>query len=277
MTAAKPLPPHGTYARAQGNARSGRPRCTCDRCKAARRRYDKRRRIVGPLETGAARAADRIRLLAESGMTHIAIAEAANCAPSTIVRIAHGQVPAIHVTTAARILAIRFEPSGHQFTDATGTRRRIQAPMARGHAIAVILAASGGALNSTTVSDLLAGQPRVRVRIAQAARDTYRALGAVDPAPGKGSARSRNRALKSGWRTPGDWDGIDMDDPAVTPDAWDRTPRPMAVAEDAEFIARTTGVEDRVLIAARLGVTRDTLDANLARAMRFAAREPAAA
>ena len=45
-TETKPLPEHGTNARAKGRPATGVPRCPCLPCRAAARAYEKRRRVL---------------------------------------------------------------------------------------------------------------------------------------------------------------------------------------------------------------------------------------
>ena len=77
--------------------------------------------------------------------------------------------------------------------------------------------------------------------------------------------RARLYAQRNGWHGPLAWD--DIDNPNEQPETAedDATPRYLALAEDAEWLERTQGYT-REHAAARLGVTRDNLQASITRA-----------
>jgi DNA-binding transcriptional regulator YdaS (Cro superfamily) len=170
--------------------------------------------------------------------------------------------------TARALLALRPGPDlahDHCSVDGTGLRRRMRSLVARGFPQAY-LAERLGVTESTLSRDLRGG--RVTAATHRAGRALYDQLWDQDPAhhgiaPHK-ATRARLAAQRRGWHLPLAWDDDTIDDPATLPDLGAHTTREQALAEDAVFVARTAG-GDRKAIAERLGITRDYLDAALAR------------
>jgi hypothetical protein len=175
----------------------------------------------------------------------------------------------VRTETARRLLAVRADENahaGHTAVDATGYRRRMQALVALGFPQAFLAERLGISLRS----NFHIGAELVTAASLRRARAVYDELWDADPlALGVGkqpASRARNQAARRGWPPPQAWDDETIDDPAAQPDLGTRASRQDAVVENAEFVMRTTGVTDRRLVAARLGVTRQTLDSYLARA-----------
>lgn len=257
------LPPHGTYARANGRFYAGIKPYPCTPCRDAEFRYDKQRRIDKEAGRERTMPADQTRadveLLAAAGMTYLDIAAAARCTKSTIQNLRR---PGARVTarTAARIAGVRAAHSAMKTMPSLGAVRRIQAALGAGHPQSVFAAEAG--LGVQYVSEMVNGRvPTIRADTHARIDAAYRTL-IANPAPaGKGASRARNRARAAGWPTPEQWEDR-IDDPDADPTAWVRTGKPRCaeeLVEDAEFIARTTGVIDVKLIAERIGVRRNTL------------------
>lgn len=268
MTASRPLPEHGTTARfARG--------CRCEPCVHARRLYNKHGRVrrergIRGL-TDARPVAQHIARLRDAGASLQAIATAAGCSQGTVLRIEHG-APTVFASVAAGILAVK--PLRPSKVPPVGAARRLGALFALGWPLTAISAETG--LARTHVSTIANGR---RAAIATATDEAVRAAyERLSGRPGP-SGYSRAWAARRGWAPPLAWEGVDIDDPAAVPDSGALSPRPLALAEDVEFIRRTTGVTDLGLIADRLQLTRESLDRALgrARALRRAQREQVAA
>jgi hypothetical protein len=256
----KPLPPHGTHARAIGRPSGGIPRCPCQPCRRAEYLYDRRRRYLK--QTGRSLTVDptptRAHLLAlvAEGVTKEDIATAAPCSRSVIDTILTREPKTIRRTTADRILAVRPEqqPSYRERrVDAIGSTRRVRALVAIGHSVKTIQVESG--VNHTAMSAIVEGAtPTLRPEVAAAVTRAYKTLVTI---PGT-SARSRNRAVKLGWQGPAAW-GADIDDPAAQPEPDAAEPKPGKVeaaairAADVKWLAKIGVAEDD--IAARVGIS----------------------
>ncbi|MGW7053078.1 hypothetical protein [Streptomyces sp. NPDC054887] len=221
MTTARPIPPHGTYARANGSP-GYRPPCKCEPCLITRRRNDKRGKVNRQLgrraEVDATEARQHIELL-RATRTWASISEATQVTQSGLLYIANGSRTSIHRRTHARILAVQplSQPFTHMQIDALGTRRRLQALMAIGHSLRTLSTAASVAKDR--VHDIAMGlQPTVRYDVAERIAATYERLAFRPPARDKFTSRTRNLAASRGWHGPLAWDG-DIDDPATTPEA----------------------------------------------------------
>jgi hypothetical protein len=218
-TAAKPLPPHGTYARANG-VHGRRGPCNCGPCREIRLRVRKRNKVNRQLGRSsrlpANRAQAHLKTLNET-MTWPQIGAATGCDHGNLREIANGHVPVILRSTHEKILAVQpgTVTADGKLVDATGTTRRVQGLRALGYSPASIAKAFG--FSETHVRLLSRGdQPTVRYRIAVKVAEVFAELATV-PAPRSTSATmSRNYAQAHGWAPPGAWD--DIDDPAAAPD-----------------------------------------------------------
>lgn len=274
----KPLPPHGTYGRANGRFYANIGPCGCPSCRNAEYQYDKQLRIdkaAGRDRTiDAADTAADVEYLAAAGMTYLDIAAAASCSKSSIYNL---RKPGATITAslAARIAAVRYARSGMAIMPAVGATRRVRAVHTMGHTATAFATRSG--LGLPYISELLNGHINtVRAETHDRIDATYRALINAVARPSKGATRARRRAQTEGWPPPLAWDNID--DPAEQPTGWQRSDERCGadLVEDAEFIVRTTGVSF-ALAAERLGVHRNTLERARERSAARAKRERVAA
>ncbi|MEV6547934.1 hypothetical protein AB0M57_04395 [Streptomyces sp. NPDC051597] len=227
-----------------------------------RKQRDLNRHRGVPNRLPATTAAQHLALLRQT-MSWDDIRRASGCSAAHLRRIAAGKEPRINRATQAKILAITPSPGGHLYVPALGSRRRLQALQARGHAQDAIAAALN--TGQCIVSRILQGQPTVRLHVAQRIAATYRQLADTDG----GSTRSRGLATLRGWPGPEYWDEDDFDNPDFTPAIAD-APRYMALAENARELEQQGYT--RTLAAERLGVTCDVLQ----RALRLHRLEAAA-
>lgn len=209
MTTARELPPHGTYARANGSP-GYRPSCNCDLCTPIRRSRKKHDRVNRQLGRAAycdsTAARQRISELRKTmGCTDIAAA--VNTSAAHIREIASGRQTRIRRTTHNKIMSVRPSRTGGLYIDATGTVRRLRALQAIGHTIDTIAAATK--THKSRIQPLIQGQPRLRQKVADRVKQAYEALAKQ---PGT-AARPRNRAAAEGWAPPGAWDEDTIDDP----------------------------------------------------------------
>jgi hypothetical protein len=214
-TAAKPLPPHGSYARANGSP-GRRPGCDCQPCIKERRRVGKRnevnRQLGRPATVPAAPARAHLHKL-HIHMGWKTLATRTRLDYRTLVQIYRGERITIRRTTAQKILTVPAADNRDAgiYLDATGSIRRVRALQAIGHSTQTIADAckTGRAKIELIVNGK---QPTVREMLASKIRHAYSHL---SEQPGR-SVRGRNRAHREGWAPPGAWD--DIDDPAAMPD-----------------------------------------------------------
>lgn len=215
----KPLPSHGTTARAKGRPAAGIPGCACRPCRDAENAYDKRRRYLNA--TGRALTMDatpvkqHIETLFANGAGWVQLAQAAHVSQSNLSRIRRGLQPVVARAVAVRILAVKpgeAVPAGRPIP-AAGSIRRAQALMAIGHRMKDVYATAG--LDHTTLSDLIGERlTTVTQHTAGRMRDAYDAMCGT---PGS-NARAINRAQRLGWRDPAFWEDYGrIDDPAFNP------------------------------------------------------------
>lgn len=260
-TATKPLPPHGTTARATGRPHAGIKGCPCRPCRKAHNAYKKRLRYLTStgrsVTVDATESAEHLRMLLAAGNGWDETAAALNMSTSTLSYLVTGRQERIGRARAEQILALQPDPIPNASVDALGSTRRVQALIALGHRFRDI--AHGTGLEKTVICDLANQRLRtIRRSTAEAVDHGYQQL---RQKPGS-FTRSLNRARREGWPTPTEWAG-DIDDPDVDPATWIRDDngrrRSADLVEDAEFIQATTGVSIE-LAAERLGVPRNTLD-----------------
>lgn len=267
----RPLPPHGTPARYQGNRTGTRPPCKCRPCVAAHSKACQLRvlaHLTGvPPRVPAKPVADHVRSLIAVGMSRAQIAVAAGVSRSSVAHIALEQNPTVNRTTADKILAVR--PRIVRDTDrlpAVGTRRRLQALYAMGHGSKAIRSLSG--LTNGAVQNLLYERTGdVTAATYKAVRAAYRRLATT---PGS-SDRAKASARRHGWPPPAAWDD-DIDNPAAVPNVGEDVARYAAIVEDATWLIETQGYTRRDA-AQRLGISLDYLE----RAIGYARKKEAAA
>lgn len=255
------LPAHGTTARAVGRPASGIKGCPCRKCRDAHNAYKKRRRVLiasgRHLTVDAAPATEHIQMLLAAGTGWAQIAAATGMSTSSVYTLAVGTQKRIRRARFDQVMALRPNPSPKTSTGSLGTVRRVRALIAAGHSVTAIAATA--VLDIGMVSDLAAGKlGSVRHETAAKISGAYDRLSSTQGT----SVRSINRGRREGWPTPIEWAG-DIDDPDVDPATWARNDSgrraATELAEDAEFIIRTTGV-GLDLVAERLGIQRNTLD-----------------
>jgi plasmid maintenance system antidote protein VapI len=213
----KPLPVHGSYARANGSPGYRKP-CPCDLCRAtllaAKKRYRVRRESGRPGLIDATPARKRLQQLQQT-MSLLQIKAATGCDDCNLRQILDGTRTKIRRDTHNRILALKpVPPSPGTYLDATGTRRRIQALRAIGWSGRVVAEAAG--TGESVIERICDGQPTVRGKVAARIQDVYIKLSQTPAPAGRSATRARNYAQGQGWAPPGAWD--DIDDPATVPD-----------------------------------------------------------
>lgn len=266
--------------------------CRCVPCKqaasvAARHRY--RMIAYGKWQpfTDAAPAREHVRALQAAGLGWERIAKLAGVAPPTVSSLLYGRAgrpPTRKIRTATAQTLLAFRPALDDlpptaFTDAAGTRRRLQALTAAGWSVQRLAGRLG--TDRAHAGRIIRGDnPRVTAATALQVRALCGEL--WDKLPPEGThrekiaaSRARNHARRMGWVPLAAWDAID--DPDAAPAAgWDRrnAARDWGVlAEEAAFLLAAG--EESWRVAERLGVTPSTLSTTLARERKKAAREDA--
>lgn len=262
MTTAKPLPDHGTTARAYGS-RGYRKPCTCTPCKKARNRHNKRIRVNRQLGrspfTSPTQAQAHLHELHKT-MSWPTLVDATGVHLSNLILIYSGRRTKIRHETHAKITAVEAPTKGArgQYIDATGTMRRVQALACIGHSYTTIAAAAATSRNRIlTIAN--GRQPTVRRAIAERVAAAYQQLAFAPPPRNKHTNRSRNEARNKGWNGPLAWD--DIDDPDSKPDVdehADKRGRPAEI--DAVEVARLTHAgKSAAEIALQLGCHQRTV------------------
>lgn len=215
----RPIPAHGTYARASGS-RGYRAACTCDPCKAERRRVEKRFRVNrerGITSFVAPAAAQAHLHLLHKTMAWDDMADATGLPLSSLNLIYAGRRTKIRQETEAKILATAPRLSGTQLVDATGSTRRIQALLYVGHSLRTLAEACG--TSRMRVHKLsLGSQEGIRREHADRIAATYKRLAFKPPVRTRFTVRTTNAAKARGWHGPLAWDGATIDDPKARPD-----------------------------------------------------------
>ncbi|MET7944236.1 hypothetical protein [Streptomyces sp. NPDC005302] len=249
------LPTHGTYSR------YSRHSCRCTPCVAAGHSY--RLRLAYDHSNGINRLIDNTQARAHAerltarGWTHFQIAAAADCGSVTISDLLSGRSRRTKRTTVTAVLNIRLDqapPIPRGMSDATGTRRRLQALMVLGYTLPDIAAQVGTGISS--LQQTVEGRwVNIRSMTATKVERVYRRL-STRPAPqSRFAEQARNQAMAEGWYGPMAWD--DIDNPACVPDP-DAPSAPRSVHADdvAELAGR--GLDDHE-IGRRLGVSPRTV------------------
>ena len=147
----KPLPAHGTTARAYGSP-GRRPRCHCQPCRTVRNRHQKKTRINRELGrspfTSPAKAQAHLQELHQS-MSWDSLEAATGVWFSNLIAIYQGKRTKIRHETEAKILAVAVPTKGDpgQYIDATGSTRRLQALACVGHSYTAICEAADTCTN----------------------------------------------------------------------------------------------------------------------------------
>lgn len=150
--------------------------------------------------------------------------------------------------------------------DATGYLRRMRALVALGFSRPYLCSRLNVAYHNFRIDD---AHTHVYGATHRAAAALYDELWDKDPAAcgvhPVSVGRAQRYAARRGWVPPLAWDDDTIDDPAATPDLGEQSRRQDAIVEDAAFVASTMRDPDAEKIAARLGISRDYLDAARAR------------
>ena len=222
----RPLPDHGTYARANG-CPGYRPPCNCDTCVPVRRRIRKlsnvNRQLGRPGIVDAAPARQHLaRLRADMSMN--AIAKAVGCNRDTLTEIDNGTKKRINRSTHNKIMALRIgsQPTAALLIDATGTRRRLQALQTQGRSFDAI--AESAATTRVRLEVIAKGQqPTVTRAIAERVAGAYESLLRTPLPESAGATRIRRKAEALRWREPLFWEDYGgIDDPEFDPAAVER-------------------------------------------------------
>lgn len=216
----KPLPPHGTYARANGSP-GRRAACLCTPCHdkwlRTRKRYHVNRQLGRPAQVDAAPARQHLEHLRKT-MTWAQIADASQVEARTLQLVGAGRQQVIRRGTLARIKAVSPVPAsapGH-YLDATGFRRRLQALRVLGYSAKELAKIIGTA--ETRIHLICSGtQPTVRLFLATRIIAAYDNLSTVPAPEGRSSTMARRCAEANGWLGPAWWDKGELDDPNFTP------------------------------------------------------------
>ena len=222
-----------------------------------------------PNRVDAAPVRQHIRHLHAAGYTNWWIARLAGVATETVIGFTRpinrtgnrkGVKRTCHPDVAAKILAVRAKETLPGLVDTTATRRRLQALIAVGWPIEHVARRIGMHGNHLR---LTVERPRVYGRTAQAIADVYEQLKTRRPerngVPKVEADKARRRAAANRWPTPRYWaERMDViDDPDFEP--MYGVTRRLIVAQDANWIMRTTGLS-KAATAARLGVDKSYLD-----------------
>lgn len=248
--------------------------CRCEPCRAAAAKASKawrRDNYLGIVKlVDAQPLKDHVAMLMASGMSFRAISLTAGWSSRNALADAMTR-KRVTPRTLARVLAVHPELDNRRdsYTDATGSRRRLQALGVNGYSTRD-LAARLGLKQATTVQDIASGKtPTVRYRTMDAIRDLYEELW---DRPG-GNARSASISRSKGWLPPLAWD----DDLIERPEHQPADVRRRGISgggsgitlEDIEE-AREQGYGTAEQIGWRLGATRDAVQQILSRSNRLA-------
>jgi hypothetical protein len=222
ITAANPLPPHGSDARYKGNRTGTRPPCRCTRCTRGHRQADVQRelrRLNGERNlVPCAEILPHIQMLRDSGMSQTMIAREAGVAQAVISYITTGRNQACRTGHANRILAVqphRFD--GNAERPAIGSIRRIRALYSLGHSRAAISQLSG--LSIASIS--LLAEARWNVIDNLAATALAAAYEQLKDSRGN-NWKNERRAAAEGWQDPTWWEDFGgIDNPKFDPDSVD--------------------------------------------------------
>jgi hypothetical protein len=265
-TAVREAPHHNTlYCYSDFNCR----RAACVERKLEWERNNRRRLREGrPALIDAEPVRRHVLQLQAENVTIYSIAAAAGVDQWTIRSLFpgpnRGRKNSVSPEIARKILAVTADHAMPGYTDGTGTRRRIQALIAIGWPVRRVGEQLG--LNATYAGELIRrteqGKPiylATATKVAEA-YETARHRSPEDCGVSTATAnRKRDQAKVERWPTPRYWDEHpgDIDDPHFEP--MYRVTRREIIAQDANLIMRTTGL-DRHAAAARLGVDKSYVD-----------------
>lgn len=222
-----------------------------------------RRRLAYDRINGIQRRVDatqtrhHLERLTALGWTYQQIAAATGLDSTTMSVIRSGRYQRVARNTAVTILAIRLDqkpPIPRGLTEATGTRRRLQALMVLGYPLPDVARLTGVSYNSLhqTAAGMWAS---VRTPTADKVKAVYRRLSLTPAPPTQYAEYARNEAMANGWYGPMAWN--DIDDPSCLPDPTEPSaPRHVHPDDVAELAKR--GLDDKAM-GKRLGVSERTI------------------
>ncbi|MGW4505753.1 hypothetical protein ACWENO_14045 [Streptomyces sp. NPDC004436] len=255
----KPLPPHGSSARAWGSP-GYRERCTCQPCKTKLNQVQKQARYNRQVGRSPFVSPERAvaHLQALRGlMAWRDLATATRIPDANLLAILNGTRTKIRITTERRILAVPLPAAASpgKVVNATGTLRRIQALSRMGHPLRVIAQHAG--TNKDVLRKLLHGkQAGVTQSLAARITQAYDLLSQQEPPFNKHTSRARNIATSRGWHLPSAWAEDALDDPDAEP-ATEMNSRELAAYRRQEIAHLASfGIPEHD-IAARLGMSTD--------------------
>lgn len=223
-TTTRPLADHGTLSRYKHHG------CKCDTCRAGysawqRNRY--RRRGYGTWQpfVDAEPIRQHIVTLHRSGMSYASIAKAADLYEATVTGFVYtlsSKAPQKKRATpeiATKILAVQADPLLSGRSDATGTRRRIQALAANGWPMSSLGPLIG--VNADSVNRMTR-QRSVYAATARSVTNVYQRYSAEAPedhgVPAWKAERTRRETQAKGWPDPIWWEDMGhIDDPGFDP------------------------------------------------------------
>jgi hypothetical protein len=145
------------------------------------------------------------------GWTYHQIAQAAGTSSSVPHGLALGRYRSLRHASETAVLSVPLAPArSHRGTDATGTRRRVQALAWMGWP-AHVVASRAGTTAATLLTETCRG--RLSVRLAEGVRAVYADLSAT-PGP---SRIAGAKARQSGHAPPAAWDDGQIDNPRARP------------------------------------------------------------
>lgn len=239
---------HGTRARyvfgAEGGDRANG--CRCAPCSRANRDAENERnkqiaygRWKPYVDAGPAR--DHLRALSEGGVGWKRAAALAGVSTGCVSKILWGRPGAggpptrrIRPETEAAILAVRPGPAALAKSapvDSTGTRRRVQALVARGWSQSKLAARLG--MQPGNFGEIVYRRPAVTAATARAVERLYAELWDQPPPEAShrdkiAASRARRYAAERGWPPPAAWDDEAIDNPRAKPSGWRRDGRASA-------------------------------------------------
>ncbi|MFJ8923910.1 hypothetical protein ACIREK_31085 [Streptomyces sp. NPDC102415] len=219
---------HGT------NAKYNLEKCRCYACCHAASEYERNRRQAIAygrwhpfVDAEPVRA--HVRELGEFGIGWMRVATLAGVATGGVSKLLYGTKPRgipptrrvrPHVALALLAVEPTFDNMGARVpVDGTGTRRRLQALVAKGWPQVELARRLG--MDQANFPRTLTGN-LVHVRTVRATNALYDELWLADPTahgvPAHQAEAARRRAAKKGWAPVGAWDDDQIDDPAAFPD-----------------------------------------------------------
>ncbi|MFE9949338.1 hypothetical protein ACFYRJ_17605 [Streptomyces sp. NPDC005531] len=225
----RPVPDHGTYARANGSPGYREP-CHCDPCTEEKRRCRKRSKVNRQLgrscfvDAGPAR--EHLKTLHKT-MGWLSLAAATEYDDKSLFLLHSGRRKKITRAVNARIMAVQPPEAADPglYIDVTKSMRQIRALMAIGHSGRVIAEAAGS--TQARVHLISSGkQPTLRHGLADRIDAAYQQLSPTPAPVNHFSNRVRNCAAAKGWRDPLWWEDMgDIGDPDFDPNASEKTSR----------------------------------------------------